>query len=319
MSNTNTILGLGTAAIGRPHYINIRGQKPEPFNYEKFYAKGLDTLSKAYDLGIRYFDTAPGYGMAEQLIIDWLLANREKQVEVATKWGYTYTANYDINAEIHEVKEHSPEKLNEQWKQSQLLLPNLSTYQIHSATFESGVLENRKVLDRLYELKRESNLVIGLTTTGDNQVDVLNKALQVEVNGEELFGAFQVTFNIFDQSTFDQCLDIINRGKRIIIKEAMANGRVFPNEKYPHYQKAYQLLDDLAQKYKVGIDAVALRFCMDSLSPFSVLSGAATIDQLSQNLKALTFRLSVAELDELKTLAVNSVVYWQERKALQWN
>jgi aryl-alcohol dehydrogenase-like predicted oxidoreductase len=64
MSNTNTILGLGTAAIGRPHYINIRSEKPEPFDYDRFFAKGLETLSKAYDLGIRYFDTA--------LVMAWL-------------------------------------------------------------------------------------------------------------------------------------------------------------------------------------------------------------------------------------------------------
>ena len=302
MPNTNTILGLGTAAIGRPHYINIRDEKPEPFDFEKFYAKGLDTLSRAYELGIRYFDTAPGYGIAEKLIIDWLATHKEKPAEVATKWGYTYTANFDINAEVHEVKEHSIGKLNEQWEQSRLLSPQLSTYQIHSATFESGVLENQQVLERLNALKNEFNLIIGLTTTGDNQAEVLKKAMHIKVNGEELFGAFQVTYNIFDQSTFDVCSEIVNDGKRIIIKEALANGRVFPNE-----------------KYKVGIDAVALRFSVDSLSPFSVLSGAANIGQLSENLKALSFQLSAHECDELKTLAQHPDFYWKERKQLQWN
>jgi aryl-alcohol dehydrogenase-like predicted oxidoreductase len=261
------------------------------------------------------------------LVMAWLSSlsliglprNREKQVEVATKWGYTYTANYDINAKVHEVKEHSIGKLNEQWQQSRLAIPALSTYQIHSATFETGVLENQKVLHRLNELKNEFNLIIGLTTTGENQAEVLQKAMEVAVDGEQLFEAFQVTYNIFDQSTLAVCRELAAQGKRIIVKEALANGRVFPNEKYPHYQKAYQLLNDLAQKYKVGIDAIALRFCMDSLPVYSVLSGAATSDQLSENLKALTFRLSTNDLEQLKALAIRPKFYWQERKQLDWN
>ena len=76
--------------------------------------------------------------MAEQILIDWCRDHPNEHVEIATKWGYTYTANFDPNATIHEVKEHSLAKLNEQWAQSQQLLPRLSTYQVHSATFASG-------------------------------------------------------------------------------------------------------------------------------------------------------------------------------------
>ena len=65
-------------------------------------------------------------------------------IEIATKWGYTYTANFDANATVHEVKEHSLSKLNEQWNFSKQLLPYLKVYQIHSATLETGVLENKK-------------------------------------------------------------------------------------------------------------------------------------------------------------------------------
>ena len=63
-------IGLGTAAIGRPQYINIRNQHTEVFSLEAFKEKGTQVLEAAYKQGIRYFDTAPGYGMAEQLLID---------------------------------------------------------------------------------------------------------------------------------------------------------------------------------------------------------------------------------------------------------
>ncbi|MEL6142936.1 MAG: aldo/keto reductase, partial [Bacteroidota bacterium] len=195
MSVPSALIGLGTAAIGRPQYINIRQQQARTFDYDEFYQRGLSILEQAYRLGIRYFDAAPGYGMAEQLLIDWLTNNDLVEAEVATKWGYTYTANFDPTAITHEVKEHSLEKLNEQWEQSQASLPKLSTYQIHSATFETGVLENQAVLERLFELKTEAQLLIGLTTTGHNQAEVLKKALSIQKDGVDLFDAFQITYN----------------------------------------------------------------------------------------------------------------------------
>lgn len=319
MLNTKTTLGLGTAAIGRPQYINIRDNQPEPFDRQKFYASGMDILEKAYQAGIRYFDTAPGYGMAEQIMLDWIKTKNDRDLEVATKWGYTYTAGFDADAEVHEVKEHSLNKLNEQWQQSRLLLPQMSTYQIHSATFESGILENDQVLRRLHDIKKQHGLIIGMTSTGDNQVEVLKKAIDLEVEGEVLFEAFQLTFNVFDQSTLGICREMASRGGRVIVKEAMANGRVFPNERYPHYGQTYQKITELAEKYEVGVDAIALRFCIDSFPLYSVLSGAATFNQLSENLKALDFQLSASELEQLKALAIKPQRYWQERKQLEWN
>ncbi len=151
-------IGLGTAALGRPQYINIRNEKTSPFSLEALEQKAWDMLDEAYDRGVRYFDTAPGYGIAEQIVTNWANKNGDDSIEIATKWGYTYVADFNPNAVQHEIKEHSLEKLNEQWEQSKSMLPKLSTYQIHSATLDTGVLENDAVLNRLFELKR--NMVL---------------------------------------------------------------------------------------------------------------------------------------------------------------
>ena len=120
-------------------------------------------------------------------------------------------------------------------------------------------MENDKILNRLAELGNKHDLIIGLTTTGANQIDVLKKAMDVEVNGLKLFRLFQVTYNIFDQSIGPVAEEIAEQNSRLVIKEALANGRVFLNEKYPNYSKAYEQLKSLALKYNVGIDAIALR------------------------------------------------------------
>ncbi len=312
-------LGLGTAAIGRPQYININQEPSVPLTLEAFRQKGLDILESAYQQGLKYFDTAPGYGMAEQLLIEWYRSKNDPSIEIATKWGYTYVANFDPKATTHEVKEHSLSKLNEQWKQSNLLLPALSTYQIHSATFETGVLDNQDILNRLAELKASKHIRIGLTTTGANQTEVLKKALDIEVGGKLLFDVFQVSYNIFDQSLASIIDHFSTADNRLIIKEALANGRVFPNQKYPHYSRAYDKLTELAQTYQVGIDAIALRFCMDSIPAFKVLSGASKIEHLSDNLKAENFKLTAAQIQSLKELAIAPEQYWKERKQLSWN
>ncbi len=312
-------IGLGMAAIGRPQYINIKQEQTSELSLKALQAKGHSVLDAAYHWGVRYFDTAPGYGLAEPLLIDWLKNHTDPDIAVATKWGYTYTANFDPKAQQHEVKEHSLTKLHEQWGASKKLLPYLQVYQIHSATFESGVLENQPVLDRLGALRDQYGLIIGLTASGPRQLEVVERSLSIERNGRPLFDAFQVTFNMLDQSLYSIAGQLIQAEKRLIIKEALANGRIFPNEHYPHYQKLYQSLEQVADGYKVGIDAVALRYCLDKLPEATVLSGATQIDHLKQNLLAEQFMLSRQELDQLDAFMVEPEAYWSERKGLSWN
>lgn len=312
-------IGLGTASIGRPSYINIRQEEIAPFSLEAFKAKAMTVLDEAYRQGVRYFDTAPGYGLAEKWLIEWLGKQEDDSIELATKWGYTYVANFDPDAAVHEVKEHSLSKLNEQWEQSQHLLPYLTTYQIHSATLETGVLRNTEILNRLADLRDQHDLRIGLTASGENQYAILEEALSIEIGGRDLFDVYQVTYNILDQSIGPLAQQLSAQGKRFIIKEALANGRLFPNKDYPHYQELYRTVHELAEKYQVGIDAVALRFCIDSLTPYQVLSGAAIPAHLTDNLQAENFQLESNELATLRSFVLPPKTYWNERKKLGWN
>ena len=106
--------------------------------------------------------------------------------------------------------------------------------------------------------------------------------------------------------------------KAIIVKEALANGRVFPNADYNHYQNTYELLESLSNKYDTSIDAVALRFCLDAINPFMVLSGASEKDHLASNLLVDKFQLTGEEIQQIKTLAIKPISYWKERKQLPW-
>ena len=316
----NKNIGLGTAAIGRPLYINVRESTNEkPFSLTKFKEEGLQVLEDAYNNGIRFFDTSPGYGLAEQLLVDWLKTKDDLDIIATTKWGYTYVANFDPNPKVHEIKEHSIDKLNNQWEFSKMLLPYLKVYQIHSATLDTGVLENKEILSRLHEIKKVHNITIGLTTTDVNQTEVLEKGLSIEVENEKLFQSFQCTFNILDQSVFKYVDELQNISGPFIIKEALANGRLIPNNKNSNYFLLYDFLMEIADKYKVGADAVAMRYCMDKFQNAKVLSGADNCIHLRNNLQANQFSLTQDELKKFDAFGIESTEYWLERKSLQWN
>ena len=311
-------IGLGTAAIGRPQYINVRKADRQALSLKEFRRAGLHMIEYAYANGIRYFDTAPGYGMAEDILIEWLKDQKDPQITAATKWGYTYMADFDPNARIHEVKEHSLSKLDEQWQKSMNLLPFLKYYQIHSATLDTGVLENRDVLARLFEIKEKEGIAIGLTTTGHNQVEVLKRALDVHYGGSQLFGVFQCTYNVLDQSIYGLGQQILEGNKRLVIKEALANGRLFPNEHYPGYKSLYDTVLRLSNKYETGIDAILLHFCYAKLEGATVLSGADRTEHLAQNLKANEIELIEEDLEAIAHFKTPPKEYWEERKRLVW-
>ncbi|WP_159022528.1 aldo/keto reductase [Formosa sp. L2A11] len=314
----HTKIGLGLAAIGRPEYINIKKEDIEQTE-AVFQENAMQVLDDAYRFGIRYFDVAPSYGKGEQFLIDWHNSRHYPDVTLSTKWGYTYMANWELGyAGKHEIKEHSLSKLLEQWQVSQVLLPELKIYQVHSATLDSGIFTNTEVLEELHRIKKETDLQIGVSTSGANQVEIIETALGIQVEGEALFSSFQVTYNVFEQSTFKILKTLLSNNKTVIIKEALANGRVFPNENFQNYSAAYTYFNLLSKHYNVGVDAIALRFIIDSLQPDYVLSGALTSLQLQDNLKALTFQLTSENIHQLQIFASPSKAYWQERSALAW-
>jgi len=313
-------LGLGLAAIGRPEYINIREHPDEDKAESSYRERAISILEFAYQKGIRDFDTAASYGKGEQFLKDWYQEKKYSDVRLSSKWGYTYKANWEIGYKgPHEVKEHSLDKLQEQWSKAAELLPGLKIYQIHSATFESGVLHNKEVLDELHRIKSATGIRIGVSVSGANQKDVISAAANIKVGGKDLFDSFQVTYNILDTSTHTVLHGLLEKGKTIIVKEALANGRILQNKTYPRYEPLYKVLDEIATGYGVGTDAIALRFVMDHLKPSLVLSGAATKLQLNANLKALSIQLSPEEIASLKKFSTEAEAYWLERKELNWN
>ncbi len=311
-------MGLGLAALGRPGYINLGHGQDLKSNYveENMEARTHDMLTMAYYVGIRYFDTAQSYGKAELFLSNWLTENHPQNVVVGTKWGYYYTANWQVNAETHEIKEHTVSRLKKQWPESrQRLNPYLKIYQIHSATLESGVLDNKEVLKALEKIK-DDGYVIGLSVSGPEQNEVVKKALSIVVNEERLFGAVQVTYNLLETSAETSMKKAFDAGLGVIVKEGLANGLLTARNSQANY---FPPLQRMGLYHEVGEDAIALAFALSKPFVNVVLSGAATPDHLAANLKAFEVDFSNKELQGLETLCVPAKDYWEVRSRLQWN
>ena len=315
-----TRIGLGLAAVGRPGYINV-GRERDLGEDRSVWAMRDRTwalVDAAREAGIRYADVARSYGLAELFLGTWLETRGVQPggLTVGSKWGYTYTANWQVGAEVNEVKDHSLATLRRQVDESRAMLgPWLRLYQVHSATLESGILADTGVLRELARL-REEGLAIGLTVSGPRQADAIRAALRVRLDGENPFQSVQATWNVLEPSAGPALEEAHRAGWDIIVKEALANGRLAG----PWQGSAGAILDRLtrARGDAFSPDALAIAAVLEQSWADVVLSGAVTPDQLRSNLRALQIRLEPAELEALAPLAMPPQAYWEERSELAW-
>lgn len=318
-----TPLGLGLAALGRPGYINLGHADDLGGDYavEAMEARAHAVLDAAWAGGVRYFDAARSYGRGEQFLGSWLRARSigRGAVTVGSKWGYTYTAGWRVQAERHEVKEHSLAVLRRQWAESREQLGDqIDLYQIHSATLESGVLDDAAVLGELARLKADG-LAIGLSTSGPRQPEVIRRALECRVDGAPLFDAVQATWNILEPSAGPALAEARAAGLGVIVKEALANGRLTERNAEPDFAPLRAVLEGEAARLGCALDALAIAAALAQPWAGVALSGAASAEQLMANLAALAVPWDARAAATLGPLAEAPEAYWATRAALPWN
>jgi len=316
-------IGLGLAALGRPGYINI-GHADDlegGRDVAAMESHAFEVLDAARAGGVRYLDAARSYGRAEAFLANWLAAREigPDSVVVGSKWGYTYTAGWEVEADRHEVKDHSLANLDRQVAETRALLGDqVDLYQIHSATLETGVLADDAVLDRLARLKA-SGWRIGLSITGPSQGETLRRALDIEVEGVRLFDCVQSTWNLLERSA-GPALEAAHRaGLGVIVKEALANGRLTGRNDDPGFIPARLALEAEASRLGVEPDALALAAVLARPWADVVLSGAATVAQLRSNLQASEFSFDDRAEAALVVLTEGPREYWATRSRLRWN
>jgi aryl-alcohol dehydrogenase-like predicted oxidoreductase len=302
-------IGLGLAALGRPAYITSGREEDLPDrSVSGMRTRTFSMLDAAYAAGIRYADAARSYGRAEEFLAGWLAESGHPDVIVGSKWGYRYTGDWRLDAPVQEVKDHSLAMFTTQLAESRALLGDrITLYQVHSLTVDSPLWADAALLAALSRLRSEG-VIIGFSATGPHQADTIRRALSLTVDGQQLFTATEVTWNLLEPSVGPAAAEAAAAGWAVLVKEAVANGRLTPAGGPP------APLTALAAERGVTEDAIALAAVLAQPWASVVLSGAVTRTELDENLAALT----VGPLPALN-LAEAPDAYWAERAARPWH
>jgi aryl-alcohol dehydrogenase-like predicted oxidoreductase len=310
-----TAVGLGLAGVGRPAYMTLG--RDADLGADRSVAamrrRCHALLDAAYDAGIAFIDAARSYGLAEQFLRAWWEERRLRDgaLTVASKWGYIYTGSWRLDARVHEVKTLSVDTLRAQVAESRAMLGRqLSLYQIHSATLESGVLDDGDVLAELVHL-RDQGLCIGLTVTGPQQADVIRRALNIRCDGVALFQTVQATWNLLEPSAGAALAEARAAGCGVIVKEVLANGRLTAR----HGGAELHRLQSHANELGATVETVATAAALAQPWADVVLCGAITPEQLQAPLAALDLESYVLPTPPM---AEHADVYWRRRAALRW-
>ena len=304
MATSTSRFGLGLAAVGRPAYITAGRDgdlgPPEGRSVDALRGRTHELLDAAWDLGVRFLDVARSYGRAEEFLGGWLAEHPERRGEltVESKWGYEYVGDWAMDAAVHERKEHSVAMLERQWSATLAALGSApDRYLVHSITPESPALADRALLDRLRGLAG-SGVAVGLSTSGPEQARTIGLALAIP---DSPFSTVQTTWNVLERSAGAALAEAHDAGWTVVVKEALANGRLVGDRAPDVLRGRAGAPEDLA------LGAVLGRPWADV-----VLSGAASPGQLRENLRAeagaVPEGLAAQEPGE----------YWAERSALAW-
>ena len=317
---SGAVVGLGLAAVGRPAYITPGRERDlgTSRSVEELEADARVLLDAAYAAGVRYVDAARSYGLAERFLGGWLHDRPgSADVTVASKWGYAYVGGWRLDAEVHEVKDHGVGAYEAQLVETRAELGRLpDVYQVHSLTPDSPALTDRGLHGRLAAL-RDGGTAVGFSTSGPRQADVVRQALALEVEGTRLFDVVQSTWNVLEPSVGRALAEARDAGLRVVVKEAVANGRLVGVEADPAPGAAAVLR--LAAQLGVFPDQVALAAALAQPWASVVLSGAVTPDQLRSNLGAARVDLPPGWLDEVSADHEQPEAYWRQRSERAWS
>jgi len=256
--NRRVQFGLGLIGIGKPWGF-ANPQVPGE-------GQALTLLERAFALGVRYFDTAPSYGVSEERLGRFLAAltpGERSQVRIASKFGEHWDA-----AKAEPFVDHSLEALQRSLDGSVARLGRIDILQLHKTTPE--VLGSSD-LARAWEYAA----ALGITAIGASVSDLESAGLAI---GGAAYGMLQFPYNAAQQ-TFAGVLDrAAARGMKIAVNRPFGMGRMLYENR------------ELSK-------ADAFGFILEKRFEGVILSGTKSPDHLEENWRAFGEALGRQEDD----------------------
>jgi aryl-alcohol dehydrogenase-like predicted oxidoreductase len=256
-------LVLGTAQLGMAYGIAGSGAVPSD-------VRASNVLQEAYELGIRSFDTAPGYGLAEQRIGRFLSEHGlHEEIALGTKLpSLARAATEHIEQQVEEAITASLRRLR---------ADVVDNYLVHDST---DLARHGRALVEALERQREKGrtLAIGVSVYGPDELDELERHPEL--------GVVQHPFNLLDRRLLrDQWPSrLAASGTRLQLRSVLLQGllTLSPEALPALVRGARPSLEALAavlERFGLSAAEAAVPLAL-SLEPDGVVVGVETIGQL---------------------------------------
>ena len=167
------------------------------------------------------------------------------------------------------------------------------------------MLENDAVLRELQDL-RATGVAIGVSASGPSQPETIDRAVALGC-----FDAVQATWNLHERAAGPALARAHDAGMAVIVKEALANGRLTPRVPNPALERA-------ANELGATVDAVALAAVLAQpwVESCSAAWPRARRSPATSRRPTCDCRRRSAALGALEE---DSEEYWSTRSDLPWN
>lgn len=292
----STIMGFGTVPLGN-------------FGKPMDSSAAHNLIQRAWDDGVRFFDTAPmyGHGLAEYRLKHFLFNKKREDFQLVTKVGRTLVPAKPGTFESAPWVNTPPFKIEFDYsydgvmRQVEDSLQRLGTYYLdvvlihdtdrwthgnnYQARFKEAVAGAAKALVKLRDEK-----VVKAIGFGVNEVDVCMNALDhVDVNAFLIAGTYTLLNQSAGRELLPRCRDlgvgVING--RVFGSGILATGSsigakfdyaVAPEEIVTKVQK----IEEVCKTYGVSLGAAAIQFAARGPAIANVCIGSRTIEQQSE-------------------------------------
>ena len=277
-------------------------------------------VARALDLGVNCFDTAEGYGMgASEVALGKALGKRRDEAVVVTKFGMNYRDKPNLRDSSRERVLASIDASLER-----LGTDHVDVFMVHWPDRNTPFEETMTALDEVVAAGKVRAVGLSNFTLAEIEacmavrpVDVVqygwnmfDRRMQTEIlpycaehgvgfmaYGSLAFGLLTGTFT--EDHDFGGADWRARQGNMGAIKMF---GALFGPEKFKDNVRAVEQLRTVADRYGVSLPQLALRWAIQHPAVSTALVGCRTVDEVEDNVGAIGWSLSDADLAEIDAI-----------------
>jgi aryl-alcohol dehydrogenase-like predicted oxidoreductase len=304
---SSTILGNSTIKVNR---IGLGCMGMSEFYGSFNEAESMNTLHKAIDLGVNFFDTADMYGSgANEKLIGKAFKGRWDAVVLATKFGVMRGTNGEwlgLNGQPAYIKKACEQSL------LNLGIEAIDLYYMHR---QDTNVEIEEIVGAMSELVKQGKVkYIGLSEVDADTIRRAHKvhpitALQTEYSlwsrepEQELFEVCKelgITFVSYSPLGRGFLTGAIKSRADIEAGDFRLNNPRFTEEAIKENLKFVEVIDQLAQDKGVTKAQIALSWILSQNDEITTIPGTKKIHRLEENLGAFSVELTQADFDVIE-------------------